>query len=69
MGKINYFNNNILVVATTIKRLNLLRWYVDNSGTNKQVYLTSFKELHNNTLLTCGWYTKNTTNQVTLQII
>lgn len=68
LGKIRYFEKNILVVTSNEKRLDLLLWYVKDACISKPVYLTTFEELYGETLLTCSWATNFTNELIPLAI-
>jgi hypothetical protein len=68
LGKIRYFEKNILVVTSNEKRLDLLLWYVKDACISKPVYLTTLKEFYDNTLITCSWATSFTNAPISLSI-
>lgn len=68
IGKLRYFEKNILVVTSNEKRLDLLLWYVKSASIGKPVYLTTLKEFYGNTLITCSWATSFTKSPISLEI-
>jgi hypothetical protein len=67
LGKMNFFPNNVLVLASTRKRLDLLLWYLNHSDVRKPVMLALFEDLFNNSLLDCQWHLPRTASRTTLR--
>lgn len=68
LGKIGYFSNTILVLTTTLERLNLLQQYLKQEGVSKHVYLATFDHFFNKGLLHCEWHTNFSDALITLPI-
>jgi hypothetical protein len=68
LGKINYFNDTILVVTRTESRLELLLRYLKVERITKLVCLTIFREFMPTALSECTWRTNLSDNLVSLAL-
>jgi hypothetical protein len=68
IGKISYFQDSVLVVTKTWKRLELLLWYLQVEQVSRPVYLTQFKNFLSKDLLTCMWHSNISKKTVSIEI-
>ena len=67
LAKMYYFSTTILVLTTTPKRLYDILRYLKEGGVRKPVYVATFDDFFNSSLLTCLWHTNFSSNLRTIR--